>query len=67
MITSHKCNCCIHKPVCSIKSDYLKIVESVEDALRFSEDKASVEIRCPHMQATPVGFIKRQVRPEDER
>lgn len=59
MITSEKCNCCVHEPVCKLREEYHNACEAIKNA-SYSSGKCcvavvkdtsflSVSIKCGHM------------------
>ena len=65
MITSEKCNCCVHEPVCGFKSEYLAACEAIKKATYaigqgfkiMKDSTVSISIRCPHILTN--GAIRR--------
>lgn len=57
MITSEKCNCCIHEPVCKFKEEYLAACEAIKSATycrgtcvaNVKDSRLSVIIKCPYI------------------
>lgn len=62
MITSEKCNCCVHEPICLFKEHYKAACEAIshtsysvaqgngEYGIGFLKDSGiNVSIRCPHI------------------
>lgn len=62
MITSEKCNCCVHEPICLFKEHYLTactVISTLTYDVRQEDGRygigvlkdsgINVSIRCPHM------------------
>lgn len=72
MITSEKCNCCVHEPVCGLKEEYRQACEAIKNMSYACGDNRvavvkdssflSVTIRCNHFTQQKT---MREVRIED--
>ena len=61
MITSAKCNCCIHDKVCAFKEEYLAACNAIKEAsyskttgttvehIMMKNSIVDISIRCPHI------------------